>query len=143
MFWIGLCFSRRDVSLRRHHCPAPHDASQYVNSLHVRGVFDWRYSFGGLLPLSDFLVLLASHGCVILKLKSSGRKYSSIPCASLTTAQSADCGDTSGKCATLRAVFICNGGRFGLRNGTYCNPKRAILESKTARIAARFILFYY
>ena len=94
-------------------------------------------------PFSDFLLLLASHGSIILKLKSSGRKYASISCASVTDTQSAICGSTDGKCAVLRAVFSCNGGRFGLQYGAYCNAKRHVLEGKTARIAACFVRFYY
>ena len=53
------------------------------------------------------------------------------------------CGITSKKCATQQAVSGCNGGRFGSQNGTYCNAKRAILESETSHIAVYFVRFYY
>ena len=48
-----------------------------------------------------------------------------------------------GKCATPRAVFSCNGGRFALQYAPYCNAKRHVLESKTGRIAVCFVCFYY
>ena len=51
--------------------------------------------------------------------------------------------NTDSKCATLRAVFSCNGGRFALQYGAYCNPKRHVLESKTGHIADYFVCFYY
>ena len=86
----------------------------------------------------DFLLHLPLRGCIILKFKSSGRKYASISCASVTDVKPAACVNTRKKCAMLWGVSSCNGCRFGLRNGAYCNAKRAILESKTAHIGSRF-----
>ena len=99
--------------------------------------------FAVIIPVSDFLLLLASHGCVILKLKSSGRKYASISCASVTAAQSAVCSLRNVKCATLFAVFVCNGCRLGVQYGAFCSAKRHVLKSKTGRFAVCFVWFYY
>ena len=125
--------------------PGYEKAGEDIRVSRMRGIFVIRQAQTGmgLQPFSDFLLLSASHGSIILKLKSFGRKYSSIPCASVSAVLPVAYISIGKKCAIFLAVFSCNGGRFGLRNGTYCNAKRAILESKTARIAACFVRFCY
>ena len=110
---------------------------------------DRRHACGGLIVLG-FLLHLPSYGSIILKLKSSGRKYSSISCASVKTIPSIGYISTNKSAQrsgpfsiATEAVLHCNMAHIVTQNGTYWRAKQAVLQPVLSAFVTKTVDFEY